>query len=621
MSKPATIINLVRKRLAHAALEFNRFTHRSMGAIRTGSAILSVLAFIASVGFIACVIIHTGYDHTPEEKAGLWRVIRIIEGIFALRVLYELIFRFRHTVNTSRPFKWVVDIALLTTLLPWMYPRSEHPWIPALDTLLYSNYFLLSAIGAYAGVTFCYGVMQSVGKRTNPSLLLSGSFLVFIFIGTLLLMLPKSTYTGISFADALFVSTSAVCITGLTPVDISVTLTPMGNIILAILVQIGALGVMTFTSFFALFFSGGASIYNQLLLRDMFYSKSMNALVPTLLYILAFTITVELAGAVAIYLSVEGTLGASADEEICFALFHSLSSFCNAGFSILPDGMSNPLLLYGNTSIYWITTVLIIAGAIGFPILVNFKDAVFNRAHRLRDRLRNRECEMKNVHPYDMNTKIVLTTFFALFVIGTAAFWLLENNNSLAGMSVFEKLTQSAFNSATPRSAGFSSIQPSGFLNVTIFMLLVLMWIGGASQSTAGGIKVNTFAAILLNLRAIITGKSKAVAFRRTVSVFSIRRANAVVALSILSYVFYSITLLLLEPGLSTRDLLFESCSALFTVGSSLGVTSSLSDSSLILLSTAMFLGRVGIISLLVGLAGRRHDSTAAFPSDSIIIN
>ncbi len=201
------------------------------------------------------------------------------------------------------------------------------------------------------------------------------------------------------------------------------------------------------------------------------------------------------------------------------------------------------------------------------------------------------------------------------------AFWLLENNNSLAGMSVFEKLTQSAFNSATPRSAGFSSIQPSGFLNVTIFMLLVLMWIGGASQSTAGGIKVNTFAAILLNLRAIITGKSKAVAFRRTVSVFSIRRANAVVALSILSYVFYSITLLLLEPGLPTRDLLFESCSALFTVGSSLGVTSSLSDSSLILLSTAMFLGRVGIISLLVGLAGRRHDSTAAFPSDSIIIN
>lgn len=621
MSKPATLISLARKRLHRASVEFNRFTHRSMGAIRAGSAILSILAFIASVGFIACIIIHMGYDHTASEKADIMRAVRVIEGIFVARVVYELVFRFRRTVKSSRPFKWVVDIAVLVTVLPWIYPRPEHPWIPVLDTILYSRYFLFSAVGAYAALTFCYGVMQSVGKRTNPSLLLSGSFLVFIFVGTLLLMLPKSTYTGISFADALFVSTSAVCITGLTPVDISVTFTPMGNIILAILVQIGALGVMTFTSFFALFFSGGASIYNQLLLRDIFYSKSMNALVPTLLYILTFTIAVELAGAVAVYISIEGTLGPTANDEICFALFHSLSAFCNAGFSILPEGMSNPLLMYGNTSIYWITTVLIIAGAIGFPILVNFKDAVFDRVRRIRNRLHHRPVEVKNVHPYDMNTKIVLTTFFALFIAGTVAFWLLENNNSLAGMGNFEKLTQAAFNSATPRSAGFSSMNPAGFMNVTIFLLLVLMWIGGASQSTAGGIKVNTLAAVLLNLRAIVTGKSKAVAFRRTVSVFSIRRANAVVTLSILSYVFYAVTLMVLEPGLPTRALLFEACSALFTVGSSLGVTSSLSTPSLVLLSTAMFLGRVGIISLLVGLAGRHHDSSATFPADSIIIN
>lgn len=621
MSRPATLISLLHRKIHNAAEEFNRFTLRSIGAIRTGSNILGILAFIASVGFIACIIIHLGYDHSESEKADIWRAVRAIQGIFIVRVLYELVLRFRHTVRTSRVFKWIVDISVLVTLLPWIYPHPENPWIPALERILYSPYFLFSALGAYAGVTFCYGVMQCVGKRTNPSLLLSGSFLVFIFVGTLLLMLPKSTYTGISFYDALFVSTSAVCITGLTPVDISVTFTPMGNIILAILVQIGALGVMTFTSFFALFFSGGASIYNQLLLRDIFYSKSMNALVPTLLYILAFTITVELAGAAAIYLSIQGTLGPTVNDEICFALFHSLSSFCNAGFSILPDGMSNPLLLYGNTSIYWITTLLIIAGAIGFPILVNFKDAVFDSARRFMDRIHHRPSGARNVHPYDMNTKLVLVTFSVLFVIGAAAFWAFENNNSLAGMSTFEKLTQSAFNSAVPRSAGFSSVSPSGFMNVTIVMLLVLMWIGGASQSTAGGIKVNTFAAIMLNLRAIITGKSKSVAFRRTVSVFSIRRANAVVALSILSYTFYAMTLLMLEPALPAKELLFEASSALFTVGSSLGVTPVLSNASLVLLSSAMFLGRVGIISLLVGLAGRHHDSSATFPADSIIIN
>ncbi len=152
-------------------------------------------------------------------------------------------------------------------------------------------------------------------------------------------------------------------------------------------------------------------------------------------------------------------------------------------------------------------------------------------------------------------------------------------------------------------------------------MVLFLMWVGGAAQSTAGGVKVNTLAAIMLNLRAIVTGRERVTAFRRTVSVWSIRRANAVVALSILSYLFYAMALLWLEPELDTRALLFEASSALFTVGSSLGVTPELSDASEFLLCTAMFLGRVGIISLLTGLAGRHHDPQVQLPSDNIIIN
>ena len=434
-------------------------------------------------------------------------------------------------------------------------------------------------------------------------------------------MLPESTYVAISYPDALFVSTSAVCITGLTPVDVSLTFTPLGIGILLVLMQIGALGVMTFTSFFALFFSGGGSIYNQLLLKDMFYSKSMNVLIPTLLYILGFTITIELAGAVAVYFSIAGTIGSTLRDEIVFSLFHSVSAFCNAGFSVLPNGMSNPLLLYGNISIYWITTVLIIAGAIGFPILVNFKDAIVTSIKRIWHRLHHHREEIRTVHQYSMNTKVVLVTFFTLFIVGAALFWLLERHNSLEGMTTVEQITQSAFNSAVPRSAGFSSVNPAGFLNVTIVVILVLMWIGGASQSTAGGIKVNTFATILLNLRAIITGRSKVSTFRRNISVFSIRRANAVVTLSILAYIFYSVALMILEPELSARSLLFEASSALFTVGSSLGITSQLGASSEILLCTAMFLGRVGLISLLVGLAGRHHDTEASYPSGNIIIN
>ena len=621
MSEPANILSLLKKKIGRMATSFNRFTHRSSDVIRAISSAFGILAFIGATGFVACFIIHTGYDHSPEEIDDLRRIVRIIQGVFAARVLFDLIFRFRHTLRTSRLLKWIADIAVLITLLPWIYPHPEHPWIPFLERFLYSTPFLYTALGVYSALTLSYGIMRSIGRRTNPSLLLSGSFLVFIFIGSLLLMLPNSTYAGIDYIDALFVSTSAVCITGLTPVDISVHFTPMGIAILAILIQIGGLGVMTFTSFFALFFSGNTSIYNQLLLRDMIYSKSMNALVPTLLYILGFTIVVELIGAFFIYLSIAGTLGPTPNDEIVFALFHSLSSFCNAGFSTLPDGMANPLLLHGNISIYWITSLLIIAGSIGFPILVNFKDAVFGYLRRRWRRLRHRSVGSRIVHSYNMNTKIVLVTFFALFVAGAVGFGLLENDNSLRGMSAIEKITQSVFNSATPRSAGFSSVNPAGFLNVTIVMVLFLMWIGGASQSTGGGIKVNTFAAIILNLRSIITGRHKVVAFKRTIATFSIRRANAVVALSILSYTFYSVTLLILEPEIPARALLFEASSALFTVGSSLGATSQLGAASEALLCTAMFLGRVGMISLLAGIAGRHHDSTVSFPADSIIIN
>lgn len=601
--------------------DYNRLIHRSMNLVKFGTSLLNIISFIASVGFFVSLVILGGFNHSSAEVSVIHHWIRVIQGVFIANVLYGLIFRFHHTVRESRVVKWIIDIAVLVTALPWIYPRPAHPWIPFLDTLLYSDIFLYSALGAYSALTICIGVIKSIGRRTNPSLLLSGSFLVFIIIGSFLLMLPKCTYLDISYPQALFVSTSAVCITGLTPVDVSLTFTPLGITIIAVLMQIGALGVMTFTSFFALFFSGGGSIYNQLLLRDVFYSKSMNALIPTLLYILGFTVTVELIGASAVYFSIAGTLGPTTGDEIIFSVFHSMSSFCNAGFSVLPDGMSSPLLLYGNISIYWITTVLIIAGAIGFPILVNFKEAIGTSVKRVWLRLHNRREENRTVHQYSMNTKIVLVTFFTLFAVGAIAFWLFERDNSLSGMNVAEQVTQSVFNSAVPRSAGFSSVNPAGFMNVTIVMILVLMWIGGASQSTAGGIKVNTFAAILLNLRAIIFGRSRVSAFRRNVSVFSIRRANAVVTLSILSYTFYSVCLLILEPQLPAKALLFEAASALFTVGSSLGVTPRLGAGSEILLCTAMFLGRVGLISLLVGLAGRHHDTEASYPSGNIIIN
>lgn len=226
----------------------------------------------------------------------------------------------------------------------------------------------------------------------------------------------------------------------------------------------------------------------------------------------------------------------------------------------------------------------------------------------------------KKVHLFNMNTKIVLTTTGTLFAIGAIGFFILEYDNSLAGMSLCDKITQSVFNSVTPRSAGFSSIAPAQFAAPTLLMILFMMWVGGSAQSTAGGVKVNTLAAIVLNLRSIVRDQSRVVAFRRTIATASIRRANAMVSVSLITYTLLSVTILILEPGLPPRAVLFETCSALFTVGSSLGITAELGPAAETVLCVAMLLGRVGIVSLLSGILSHRR-TQPHYPTDNIIIN
>lgn len=591
-----------------------------MSVIRLCADVLDVIVALTSLACLVAILIYSGFDHDAGVAYRLHYCIRACQWIFIVNVAFNL------SLNTwswrkSKPVKWIVDICVLITALPLLYPHPENPWIPWLEQLLYGRSFTFTVLMVYAALELSIDVVRVMGKRTNPSLILSCSFLFFIIVGSLMLMMPRCTIQPISYVDSLFVASSAVCITGLTTIDVSSTFTPLGLLILGVLIQIGALGVMTFTSFFALFFSGNTSIYNQLMIKDMIYSKSLNSLLPTLLYIFVSTMAIESIGAISIYLSIHGQLGMDIEHEVIFSVFTAVSAFCNAGFTNLPDGMSNPMLMGGNQVIYWVLTALVMAGAIGFPILVNFKEIAKEYMRRAWRRITCRPLLNRPVHIFDVNTRIVLVATSLIFAAGAALFYICERDNTLAGMSVYESVTQSVFNACTPRSAGFSSVSPAAFLDVTILIVMFQMWIGGASQSTAGGIKVNTFAAICLNLKSIILGQSRVTAFHRTISYASIRRANAVVALSIIAYVLFSVTLVALEPELPVKGLLFESLSAIATVGSSLGVTPLLSAPSKLLLCAAMFLGRVGIISLLVGVTGNRRESPARYPTDNIIIN
>ena len=610
------ILSDLKYRLKRLRYDRRRLLSHFGRAITVACAIMEATAAVSAVVTLVALAVYAGYDLNTASKATVVSVLHICQVVFAVNIGVNAFANGRRSLQDTRLVKWAIDTLLIVSLLAWMIPGGipHASWLSGLR-------FLCSVLGLYAVVELCYYVSRLTSRRTNPSLILAGSFALFIIIGSLVLMLPRCTYSGISYVDSLFVASSAVCITGLTSVDIPSTFTPLGLLCISVLVQLGSLGLITFTSFFALFFTGRTSIYNQLLLKDVVYSKSMNALVPTLLYVLGFTLTVEAAGAVWVYFTVPPTLALGAEDRIVFACFHSMSSFCNAGFSCLPGGLSNPLLMRSDQMIYVVTSVLVFAGAVGFPILVNFKTILKGYATRAWSRWRGRRTEAVPLHLFDLNTKLVLYTTTAVLAAGSLGFLILEYNNTLAQFDFKGKLIQSVFNSLTPRSAGFSSVNPANFMSVTLLLVMVQMIIGGSSQSMAGGIKVNTLGTVLLNLRSVVRGHAGTAAFGRTIETASIRRANAVVVLAAIGLLVYCVVLMLLEPALPTRSVVFEAVSALFTVGSSLGITADLCEASKVVLCTAMFIGRVGIISILCGFVGSKPDVSPLLPQDSIIIN
>ncbi len=582
---------------------------------------IGILVFITAVACITCLILYGGFDGRDIDRHKLRHILSVCQSVFILNILFCSIFRFRDTWIRSHWVRRLADISVLFTVIPALWPHTSGE-LGSFIHFFHSRYYLYSILGLYSIAETCYAIMNVIGKRTNPSLLLSASFLFFIFIGSFVLMMPRCTVGHVSYIDSLFMAASAVSMTGLTTVNLATHYTPLGWFVIAILLQIGALGVLTFTSFFAVFFSGRQSIYNQLLIRDFIYSKSMSALLPVMFYILAFTVTVEAIGAVCIYFTLPDDFLGDTHKRIFFAIFHSMSGFCNGGFTTLHDGLETPALLNGNEWFYIVMTVLILAGGLGFPNLVNFKDASVEYLLRLKARITGTHRETRRIHIYDLNTKLVLVATAALFVGGTVLFFIFEYNGVLGGLPIHEKIVQAIFNSATPRTAGFCSMNITSFSNVSFLVMLFLMWVGCSSQSMGGGIKVNTFMAVLFNLRSVVRGDRGVVAFHRNIALPSVRRANAVVCLSILAVFLYSGIIMALQPELGFKEVLFECFSAITTVGLSFGITPELSDISKMVIASAMFLGRVGIISVLSGLISHGHNDISDFlPNDNIIIN
>lgn len=591
--------------------------------IRSFLAATAVITYVASIAFLCALIYQYGFELTPETAGKLNTLYKAVWIVFLADMSLHWLLEYADTRKKYRKLAWVLSILLYLTLVPVIFHRPEdNGSILMFWEILHSKLYHVVVLSVLSLLQLSNGLVRLLGKRTNPSLILAVSFFIIILVGTGLLMLPRCTISGISWVDSLFISTSAVCVTGLTSVDLTTTFTTEGFVVILLLIQIGGLGVMTLTSFFALFFMGNTSLYNQLVVRDMVNSKSLGSLLSTLLYTLGFTLVIETMGMITIWLSIHGTMDMNLEEELAFAVFHSISAFCNAGFSTLPGNLGNPLMMNNHNLFYALISILVILGGIGFPILVNLKEIIFYRLKRMTQfLLRKNKVSAKSVQLYNLNTRIVVTMTFLLLAVGTLILLAFEWNHAFAGMSIAEKCTHAFFNAACPRTAGFSSVDFSLFGIQSILIYILLMWIGGGAQSTAGGIKVNAFAVVILNLAAVIRGSQRVEVHGRELAHDSIRRSNATVVMSLI-ILFVSIFLLSwLEPTLPLLSLTFEAVSALSTVGSSLNLTPLLQESSKLVIVVLMFVGRVGLITMMLGIVKQKKNTKYKYPSDNIIIN
>ncbi|HEY1023816.1 MAG TPA: potassium transporter TrkG [Sphingobacteriaceae bacterium] len=437
----------------------------------------------------------------------------------------------------------------------------------------------------------------------NPTMLFVLSFLFLIAAGTVLLLLPVASQRGeISFVDALFMSASAVCVTGLAVFDISTKLSGFGLTVLLVLIQLGGLGIMTFTGFFGYFLTGRSSYKSQIMFSEIMNENDLSEVIGSLIKIVVLTFSFEFLGALLIYSFTSADQFSSFGDHFFFSVFHSVSAFCNAGFSTLSLGLFDEAYRH-NYPFQLIISLLFILGGLGFAIILNVH-VFFKRWIRL---LFNRIWHGKPIKykawVMTFNSKLIAYTTTILLIFGFVSFFILEYNNSLASHPTLGgKIITAFFGGASPRTAGFNTVDMASLTFPAIMIIILLMWIGASPGSTGGGIRTTTIAVATLNI--INTGRNhdRISIFKREISNESVRKSFAIISLSLI-WLGLSIFLLSVTDGdKGLIALAFESFSAYSTVGLSLGITGALSTPGKVLIVCTMFLGRVGTITLLIAL-------------------
>ncbi|WFO14880.1 potassium transporter [Cellulophaga baltica 4] len=488
--------------------------------------------------------------------------------------------------------------------------------ISLFDSFFNVRYVIEYGLLFYFFIRISFLVRKIYAIYFNPAILFVGSFAIIALGGTFLLMLPASTTHGISFIDALFTATSATSVTGLIVVDTAKDFTSFGQTVIMVVFQLGGLGMLTFTSFFAYFFKTGSSFRESLYMKDiMGNNDELGGIMKRVMQVVAFSLLVEALGAVLIYTSLPNS--DTIPNQGFFAVFHAVSAYCNAGFSLESMGLYDINLRF-NYYLQWILMALIIFGGLGYHIAFN----VIQYVKRFITNLFRSKNKIFISRVILLNTKIVLYTSALLIVCGTGFFLISEQHTNLVEHTTwFGKLTTSLFSSVTARTAGFNTVDYANFSIPGILFMIFLMWIGASPASTGGGIKTTTFAIATLNVFFVAKDQPYIEIGTRRIAAQSVRRAFAIMAISLASIGTGILFLLIFNPEFSLLQIAFEVFSAFSTVGVSMGITASLSDLSKLVLILLMFLGRIGLLNLMIGLLKNVSQADYSYPEENILIN
>lgn len=580
---------------------------------------LSWLRTIASILALAIFLYYYGFPHPPERLVLLVAVTKSIFGFFVLSYIIRVVFAIHswQYIRNSLFEAALIVLLLVDTVSVFLFGfNALENLFQRLNIENFTPFYILfiqSYLLLLVGLEVTKVSTNITSVKLKPATTFIYSFLLLLLIGTGLLMLPEMTTAkgSMPFIDALFTAVSAACVTGLSVVDTQTYFTFKGHVVIMLLIQLGGIGILTFATFFALFLKKGVGISHQAMIRDFMSEDSLFNAKGMLQQIVIFTLLIESIGAFLIYLlwDVNTPFYDDAGEMIFQSVFHSISAFCNAGFSLMSGGL-NEDYLQNAYILHIVIGVLIIFGSLGFPAM--------------RDIFGIKNIRARLAAPWKrwkLSTRIAVWATFALILFGMGAFYLLESSTDvLAGKTGFQKIVISFFQSVTTRTAGFNTVDIGALTTPTAILFIFLMFIGASSGSTGGGIKTSTFVLIFLSVITTIRGKKSLELGGRSISFDLLNKAFTIFIFSATYILVGTFFLAYFEPKISVLDLVFEQVSAFCTVGLTRGITPDLSTPSKLILISSMYIGRVGTLTLAFALASRVDSTNYRYPKAHILV-